>query len=1695
MNRASWWQAVRQFLDPIAQRERPPDRRRRFRPRFEGLESRLAPAVTLSVSNPTPFLKPDSSQLMGLFVVTRSGDLTSTVQVNYATQDGTGANGAHAGTDYVATSGVLLLAANQATGTITVPVLGNNIFQADKTFTLSLSDPLPSAPFAPLATFGLNGLPRGAVVADFNGDGRPDLAFANFNESDTVSVLLNRTSSGATSPSFAPQQTFATGLGFPISVAVGDFNGDGKPDLVVSDNQWGAVSVLLNTTPAGAATPSFTPERQFIVGDTLPVGVAVGDFNGDGKPDIAVADSDFGTVSVLLNNTPPGATTPDFAHVQTFVAGGQPRWVGVGDFNGDGKPDLAVTNFDSNTVSVLLNTTAAGATAASFAAQQTFAVGSSPTGVTVADLNGDGRPDLAVADSGAASVSVLLNNTPAGAATPTFAPQQTFTTDNNPYSVVAQDVNGDGRPDLAVANAGTFPSRGHSVSVLLNTAAAGATSPRFAPQQTFTTGQTPVAVAVGDFNGDGQPDLAVTNQDTDNVSVLLNRRVPVVATASFAPQQNFATGDASVAVAVGDFNGDGKPDLVIANRFANTVSVLLNTTPAGATAPSFGPQQTFATGSGPVKVVVGDFNGDGKPDLAVVNFNLTGPDSVSVLLNTTPANATTPSFAAQQTFATGMFSTGLAVGDFNGDGRLDLAATNREGATGPGSVSVLLNTTPPGATTASFAAQRTFATGLSPDSVAVGDFNGDGKADLAIANAGGTSLSVLLNTTVTGATIPSFAPQQTFTTGLGPSSVAVGDFNGDGRPDLVAINFGDNTVSALLNTTPPGATTASFAPQVSFSAGISPAWVAVGDFNGDGHPDLAVANDFPNDAVSVLLNATPPGATTPSFGLPQSFATGSRSHAVAVGDFNGDGKPDLAVANYSRPSSTVSVLLNAPGTFTLSGSPATGTISSAPEAPTAVTAVAGTTPQSTAVNTPFPALLAVDVRDAAGHLVQGVSVTFTAPGSGASSKFGSASSVTVVTNASGRASAPTFVANTTAGSYLVTAQAAGGSNPSASFSLTNTPGSPAVLMAITGSNQSAVVNTPFPTNLLATLTDQFGNRVPGVTITFAAPGSGASASFSGGTAGTTDASGQVSKAITANTVAGTYTITAAASGGSNPTTSFVNLTNTPGVPAFLAATTGSNQSAVVNTPFATNLLATLTDQFGNRIPGVTITFTAPGSGASAVFPGGTAGTTDANGQVSKTIVANTVAGTYAITAVASGGSNPSTSFSLTNIPGAADHFLVTTTAAKPDVAGTPFDVTVTVQDRYGNTVTGYTGTVHFSSADPYGATLPADYTFQPTDQGTHTFPGGAALYTAGTWDVTATDTSSGITGAALANVVAAVPDHFAVTTDAADPDVAGTPFDVIVIVQDPYGNTVTGYTGTVTFSSADPYGAGLPADYTFQPQDKGMATFPSGAALYTAGTWDVTATDTSSGITGAAFVNVMAAPAVAFQVISASSATSGTPFDVTVVAVDPYGNTDTNYTGTITFSTSDPDPGVVLPADYAFQPSDAGMVTFAGGVTLVTPGDQSLSVTDTASGITGSATVTVNAPSPSAPPSPTARSRPPLDYAAYADGNALVTLQTAVVTGVGGPVATVPGTIRAGGRDDIPIGGTAAYGQAAGMASVSAIMDGRAEIMDDYFARIDNGVAGNGVPPLDAAWILDHGYGLDPSPQNTAATPNHDSVF
>ena len=283
-------------------------------------------------------------------------------------------------------------------------------------------------------------------------------------------------------------------------------------------------------------------------------------------------------------------------------------------------------------------------------------------------------------------------------------------------------------------------------------------------------------------------------------------------------------------------------------------------------------------------------------------------------------------------------------------------------------------------------------------------------------------------------------------------------------------------------------------------------------------------------------------------------------------------------------------------------------------------------------------------------------------------------------------------------------------------------------------------------------------------------------------------------------------------------------------------------------------------------------------------------------------------------------------------------------AVNPETAGTPFDVTVTAQDPYGNTAPTYAGTVHFTSSDGR-ATLPSDYSFTGNDAGKHTFAGGATLITTTSQSITATDTvTSTIAGKLTVTVIAAAASTLTVS-GFTSPAVAGAAHTVTVTAKDVYGNKATGYRGTIHFTSTDSQ-AVLPADYTFTSSDNGSHSFTNGVTLKTAGTQSITATDTvTSSITGTQGTIKVNPAAATTLVVSGfpSPIAHGTAATFTVTALDPYGNVATGYLGTVHFTSSD--TAALLPANYKFTSTDAGQRTFTA--TLNTTGTQSITATDT----------------------------------------------------------------------------------------------------------------------------------------------------
>jgi len=421
-------------------------------------------------------------------------------------------------------------------------------------------------------------------------------------------------------------------------------------------------------------------------------------------------------------------------------------------------------------------------------------------------------------------------------------------------------------------------------------------------------------------------------------------------------------------------------------------------------------------------------------------------------------------------------------------------------------------------------------------------------------------------------------------------------------------------------------------------------------------------------------------------------------------------------------------------------------------------------------------------------------------------------------------------------------------------------------------------------------------------------------------------------------------------------------------PAALAALQITPGSGTVTAGSVLNLTVTATDTFGNRINNVSLRTHFTSSDASATLPADYTFVPADNGSHAfpvtlKTAGSQTV--TVTATSPASMGAAPGDRLFL-SISGTAT-FMVNPAAASilqlsgmasPTTAGSQTSVTVTAKDPYGNTATGYAGTIRFTSTDTQ-ATLPANYTYVAADNGLHAFTNAVVLKTAGNQTVTATDTStSTITGNQSVMVNPGATTSLQVS-GISNPSTAGVPSDVTVAAKDPFGNTTPAYIGTIRFTSSDAK-ASVPGNYTFVPADSGSHTFAAGVILRSPGSQSVTAADTTtSTITGSQTVTVNPGPAASLQVTGiANPSSAGVSSNLTVTALDAGGNTATSYRGTVHFTSTD--SGATLPADHVFVAADNGTHTFVNGVTLRGTGSQTVTATDTATAtITGSQTVTV----------------------------------------------------------------------------------------------------------------------------------------
>ena len=795
---------------------------------------------------------------------------------------------------------------------------------------------------------------------------------------------------------------------------------------------------------------------------------------------------------------------------------------------------------------------------------------------------------------------------------------------------------------------------------------------------------------------------------------------------------------------------------------------------------------------------------------------------------------------------------------------------------------------PAAGVTVTFAAPGSGASGTFAGGVNTAVTNGSGVA---------TSAAFTANSTAGGpynvsATVPSVTPVNFSLTNTAAAPASISVTSGSGQSAVINAQFGtvlSATVRDSGSNAVSGVTVTFTVPGSGASATIAGGITAVTNASGVATSGLLTAN---STAGAYVVAATVP--------------------SVAAANFN--------LTNTAGPAASISVT---------SGSG-----------------------QTTAISTAFGAPLVATVVDAGGNPVNGATVTFTAPVSGARATIGGG--ITAITGSNGVATSGTLTANSTAGTYNVVASVP--SVTGVNFSLTNTAGAAASITATSGASQTTAISTAFGAVLTATVLDAGSNPVPGATVTFTVPGSGASATIAGGITAVTGSNGiATSGIVTANSTAGAYNIVA-----SVPSVTGVNfgMTNTAGPAASIAVTSGSGQTTTVSTAFGAVLTATVLDASSNPVSGATVTFTVPASGARATIAGGITAVTNASGVATSGIVtANATAGTYNI--AASVPSVTAVNFSMTNTAGAATSLSVTSGSGQTTVVGTAFGavLTATARDAGSNPVSGVTVTfvVPGSSAS---ASIAGGLTAVTGVNGVATSGVVTANGITGTYNISASIPSVAAVNFSMTNTAGA-PASITATAGSGQTTPVSSPFasPLSATVRDA-GNNLVGAGVNVTFtapgSGASGTFAGGALAVTTATNASGVATSTIFSANSTAG--GPYAVVASSGASTTANFSLTNTAVAAPNTLLLSNLTVGkglqAQFTLTLTTPAPAGGLTVNFT-------SSNGAAVLL----AGRPGDTGAASLTGGSAVIV-GEGSTTVTGIfAHGIadTGSATVTASA--------------------------------------------------------------------------------------------------------------------------------------
>ena len=735
---------------------------------------------------------------------------------------------------------------------------------------------------------------QAVAVGDFNNDGVPDLITLDSNaDANGWGIMLGRGDG-----SFQPVVAIGTSgvYGQVGSVVVGDFNNDGNLDFAVTYSTAGpdgALTVYLGNG-AGGFTTSYT---YSLLGDVAyrdnSNGLVTADLRANGHLDLIAIDTSNG-VDVFLGNGD-GTFQPPVA-----VAIPSPNVLAAGaaaDVNHDGKPDLVVASDASGDGIYVLIGNGDG----TFQTPVFYAQGSNSGAMAVAigQLKKDDDGDVVMGTGNGAYV--YMNNGNGTFKTPPVLYGPSWIN-----SIVITDINGDGKNDLVVSSYSSS-----AVWTMLGNGKGG-----FTAGESFATDGYPNNVVVADFNGDGKLDFATSNSAGEWVTVALGN-----GDGTFRSSQSYGyTWGGTVAqIATADMNNDGNLDIVEAGGGTGVgITVLLGSSHGAFGSPISTPIGCGQANRGGVSyIALGDVNGDGKIDVVANMTNAGGGcpnNEVAVLLGTGKGKFKKPAYystgTTQQSYA-------VTLADLRGNGKLDIVTSN-----GDGSLSVLLNN---GKGVYGAANVITGASGADAGNIVIGDFNNDGKLDIAVTNYSATAINVLLGNGDGTFQAPIVTPSP-----INPVGLTRGNFNNDGNLDMALTSWDTGGALTIFmgngNGTFTVGNTYDFGPWEACypSGGANPYWIGAADLNQDGKLDLAMAVQFSacdteysgenTWGAAVVYTGNGDGTFNLDLapGSPGPWVGGVDNSGIALGDFNGDGMMDMAVAGNAGWTSQdwVTIMLN-----------------------------------------------------------------------------------------------------------------------------------------------------------------------------------------------------------------------------------------------------------------------------------------------------------------------------------------------------------------------------------------------------------------------------------------------------------------------------------------------------------------------------------------------------------------------------------------------------------------------------------------------------------------------------------------------------------------------------------------------------------------------------------------------------------------